>query len=123
MIYCSNCGTKIDDEAYFCPKCGTKTQKGKDAKASYPSDELQDAFYRVGVELERAFTIAAHETQAALKRARDSMQQKTAATAPTATQEGTVVCPKCGAKNIAGSIFCNNCGTRIAPIEESHGSV
>lgn len=111
-MYCSNCGAKIDDEALFCPKCGTKTLKGKEANVSYPSGEIKDAFYRVGIELEKAFTIAAQETRAAIKRARENMQQKPESA--TTTQEGTVVCPKCGTKNFSDSIFCHNCGTRIA---------
>ena len=68
MVYCSNCGEKIDDDAYFCPKCGTKTPKGKASKATYPSDELRDAFYQVGIELEKAFTMAAKETQQHLRK-------------------------------------------------------
>ena len=116
MVYCSNCGEKIPDDALFCPKCGTKTQKGKSANAPYPSDELRDAFYHVGIELERAFNIAAHETHAAIKKARENMQQK-----PASAQQETVVCPSCGTKNLYGAIFCSNCGKRIAPIEESHG--
>jgi ribosomal protein L40E len=115
MVYCSNCGEKLADEAYFCPKCGTKTLKGKEAKTPYPSSELEDAFYKVGLELERAFTIAANETHAALKKASDNFQGKTA------TKQQALVCPKCGSKNPTGAIFCNNCGSRIAPIEESHG--
>jgi ribosomal protein L40E len=122
MVYCSHCGALLAEDAYFCPKCGTKTPLGKTSKVSYPSDELQDAFYRVGTELERAFTIAAHETHAALKKASDSIQQKSASTQSTqSTQEGTVTCPNCGAKNVAGAVFCSNCGKRIAP--EGPGSV
>ena len=49
---------------------------GKTAKVTYPSDELQDAFYQVGMELEKAFTMAAQETQAAFKKVSDNMQQK-----------------------------------------------
>ena len=113
MVYCSNCGAKIDDETFFCPKCGTKTLKGKEANVSYPSDEIRDAFYRVGIELEKAFTIAARETHAAIKRATEDKQQKPASA--TTAQEGTVSCPKCGTKNFSDSIFCNNCGTKIAP--------
>ncbi len=123
LVYCSNCGSKIDDESYFCPKCGAKTQKGKAANANYPTDELKDAFYQVGLELERAFTMAAKETHAAFKRATENMQQKSTSKTATASAPGTLVCPKCGAKNAAGSIFCNSCGTRLTPIEESHGSV
>jgi uncharacterized membrane protein YvbJ len=110
LVYCSKCGEKISDDAYFCPKCGTKTEKGKAANVAYPSDELRDAFYKVGIELERAFNIAARETHAAVQRAGENMKQK------------SVVCPNCKAKNPYGSIFCHSCGTRIAPIEESHGS-
>jgi hypothetical protein len=119
LVYCSNCGSKIDDEAYFCPACGTKTLKGKAAKAAYPADEFRDAFYNIGIELERAFNIAAHETHEAFKRARDNVQQKTAAPA---SPNQTVVCPKCDTKNSADSIFCNNCGNKLASTEESQGS-
>jgi uncharacterized membrane protein YvbJ len=115
MVYCSHCGAQIADDTYFCPKCGTKTAVGKSAKISYPSDELQDAFYRVGTELERAFTMAAQETHAALKKASDNIQQKTSSTQTSqATQEGAVVCPHCGTKNVSGAVFCNTCGKKIA---------
>ena len=120
MVYCSICGEKIADEANFCPKCGTKTPKGKAANVVYPSSELREAFYGVGLELEKAFNMAAKETQAAFQKAKENIQQKP--TPPVA------VCPKCGTKNPGGSIFCNNCGSKItpapaqAPAEEPHGS-
>jgi uncharacterized membrane protein YvbJ len=112
LVYCSNCGAQIDDEALFCSKCGTKTLKGKEANVPYPSDELKDAFYRVGIELEKAFTIAAQETRAAFKRAREDTQENPESAKT--TQEGTVVCSKCGTKNFSDPIFCHNCGTRIS---------
>ena len=117
MVYCSNCGTKMDDNAYFCFKCGTKTQAGKTAKAMYPSDELRDTFYQVGLELEKAFTIAAKETQAAFKKVSENMQQKTAS-----NPQGTVVCSTCGTKNVTGAVFCHNCGGKVASAEEVSGS-
>jgi len=113
MVYCSICGTQIVQDAYFCSKCGTKTQIGKAAKVSYPSGELQDAFYRVGTELERAFTMAAHETHAALKKASENIQQKSAATQN--IQGNTVVCPHCEAKNLSSTIFCSSCGKHLTP--------
>jgi membrane protease subunit (stomatin/prohibitin family) len=115
LPYCVNCGEKIADEANFCPKCGTKTAKGKAANAPYPANELRDAFYSVGIELEKAFNMAARETHAAIQKAKENLQQKPASTE-------TAVCSKCSTKNLSGSIFCNNCGTKIAPIEEPHGS-
>ncbi len=111
MVYCSNCGTKIEDEAYFCYKCGTKTQVGKNAKAMYPSDELRDAFYQVGLELEKAFTTAARETQSAFKKVSENMQQKNA----TSSTQENVVCTSCGTKNGSGTVFCHNCGAKVAP--------
>jgi uncharacterized OB-fold protein len=109
LVYCSNCGEKIADDANFCPKCGTKTPKGRTSNAVYPADELRDVFYSVGIELEKAFNLAAREMHAAIQRARENFQQKP-------VQQQTVACPKCGSKNAPDSIFCNNCGTRIAPI-------
>ena len=111
-VYCSNCGEKIEDGAYFCPKCGTKTPKGKASNATYPSDELRDAFYKVGIELERAFSMAAHETHAAIKKASENMQQKTAS-----NSEETVVCTSCGTKNVSGAVFCHSCGAKVEPTE------
>jgi len=112
LVYCSNCGAQIADDAYFCSKCGTKTQAGKTAKVTYPSDRLEEIFYQLGVELEKALTLAAKETHAALKKASESFQQKSAvAQTEQATQD--IVCPNCGAKNVSGAIFCYNCGKRI----------
>jgi membrane protease subunit (stomatin/prohibitin family) len=117
MVYCSNCGEKMADDAYFCPKCGTKTPKGKASNATYPSDELRDAFYKVGVELERAFSIAARETHQVIKKAGENMQQKTAS-----NPQGTIVCTSCGTKNLSGAVFCHNCGAKVASSEGSQGS-
>jgi ribosomal protein L40E len=92
MVYCSNCGAKLSEEAYFCPKCGVKTQIGVQAKAAYPSEELREAFTRAGLELEKAFTIAARETHAALKKATQNIQQKP-------TPQESKVCTVCETKN------------------------
>jgi ribosomal protein L40E len=117
MVYCSSCGEKIPDDAYFCPKCGTKTPKGKASNVTYPSEELRDAFYKVGIELERAFTMAAHETHQAIKKASDNMQQKTAP-----NPKETVVCSSCGTKNVSGAVFCHSCGAKVASTENPTGS-
>lgn len=120
MVYCSNCGEKIDDNACFCPKCGTKTPAGKASNASYPADELRDAFYKVGIELERAFNMAARETQAAFRKASENMQQKNSPKYSNA--QGSVVCTSCGANNVSGAVFCHSCGSKVASAEASSGS-
>ena len=116
MVNCSNCGEKIADDANFCPKCGTKTAKGRAANVVYPSDELRDAFYSVGIELEKAFNIAARETHAAIKKQKRTVQQK-----PVQPQE-TVACTKCRHKESFWRSFLQQLWTKIAPAEESHGS-
>lgn len=83
----------------------------------YPSDELRDAFYQVGLELEKAFTMAARETQSAFKKVSENMQQKTSAS----STQGPIVCSSCGTKNVSDAIFCNNCGAKVAGAEGSSG--
>jgi len=90
-FYCSNCGAQIADDAYFCSKCGTKTDKGKAAKAIYPSDQLRGAFYQVGIELEKAFNMAARETHSVIQKVKENWQQ----TAP----QQTVTCSKCSQRH------------------------
>ncbi len=118
MVYCSNCGQQLPDDVYFCFKCGTRTPAGKAANAAYPQDELRDAFHRVGIELERAFTIAAEETRQAFKRV---SEKERGSTQSASASQAEVTCPKCGTKNPQGSIFCRNCGARLTPVEESKG--
>jgi ribosomal protein L40E len=107
MSYCSNCGNKLSEDAFFCSKCGTKTPKGAQANVKYPSDELRDAFNNAGLELEKAFTIAAREIQNAFKKARDNINQET-------PKQNMVVCKNCGTENSPNAIFCRNCGNKLS---------
>ena len=111
MAYCSNCGEKISDDTCFCPKCGTKTLRGKASNVPYPSDELREAFYSVGVELEKALNLAAHETQIAFQRVKQNLQREQ-------TRPRKTVCSKCATKNSREAIFCYNCGTKISSTKE-----
>ncbi len=115
MVYCSKCGEKLDDNAYFCFKCGTKTEKAKAAKVQYPADELRDAFSQVGIELEKAFNLAARETQNAIQKVKENWQQKP-------PPLSTVTCTQCTTKNPKDAVYCNSCGTKLTPNEEPHGS-
>jgi uncharacterized membrane protein YvbJ len=107
MAYCSNCGEKTPKDALFCPKCGAKTVKGAEANAKYPSDELREAFTRMGIELEKAFSTAAVEIHAAFKKAAAEMNQKPAG-------QESIVCQNCGAKSQSDAIFCRNCGKKLS---------
>ncbi len=106
MTYCSNCGEKIPDDAFFCPKCGHRTPAGFKANVGAPSEEIREAFNKVSVELEKAFNIAAKEVHQAFKQARTNIQK-------TANKE-PVVCPNCGANNPGDATYCHKCGKKLA---------
>jgi len=107
MAYCSNCGEKLPDDAYFCPKCGTKTALGMQANAPAASDEMRQAFSKMSVEIEKAFTIAAKEIQTAFQTARENVQKS--------MEKEAIVCSNCGTKNPGGSTYCYNCGQKLTP--------
>jgi len=107
MDYCSNCGEKLPKDAYFCPKCGTKTALGIEANAPMASDEMRQAFAKMSTEIEKAFTIAAKEIQTAFQTARENVQKS--------TQKEPIVCSDCGATNPGGSLYCFKCGQKQEP--------
>ena len=111
MVYCSKCGTQIPDDAYFCARCGTKTEAGKTAQADYPTDALRTALYQTGIELEKAFIFAAHEIQTAFNHVNEEMHQKPSQNS--SQQTDIIICTNCGAKNPSDAIFCGCCGKKL----------
>jgi uncharacterized membrane protein YvbJ len=105
MAYCSNCGAKISEDAYFCPKCGTKTIKGAKANVAAPSDEIKEAFTKMSQELEKAFSIAAKEMQTAFQTARENIQKS--------LYKEPITCSNCGEKNSSDASFCFKCGKKL----------
>ena len=105
MAYCSNCGEKIPKDAYFCPKCGTKTSFGMETNAPAPPDELRQAFAIMSTEIEKAFAVAAKEIQNAFQTARENVQ-KSVQTAP-------IECGNCGQTNPSSSVYCFKCGQKL----------
>lgn len=111
MTFCSHCGKSVSDEAYFCPNCGTKTQKGVKDNVKYPTDELREAFNQAGAEIEKAFTIAAHEMSKAFQSIKEEFQNSPQNQQP---PPASVKCSNCGAANPPDAVFCRNCGNKIA---------
>ena len=105
MLYCSNCGEKLSEDALFCSKCGTKTAKGVESNVPGPSDELKAAFAKMSVELEKAFSVAAKEINAAFQTASENIQKS--------LHKEQVTCTSCGEKNPNNAVFCYNCGKRL----------
>jgi uncharacterized membrane protein YvbJ len=107
MVYCHNCGEKLQEDALFCPKCGKKrTQDGSQSNNASTSDEMRDAFSKMSQELEKAFNVAAKEIQQAFQTARANVQKS--------IYGEPIVCPNCGEKNPADSTFCFKCGNKLA---------
>ena len=105
MPYCWKCGTKLNEEANFCPKCGVRTKKGVEAGVSSPLEDLKDSFYKMGQEIEKAFSVAGRELEKAFKTAREEIRE--------ATSRKPIVCPHCGEKNFADARFCFKCGKKL----------
>ena len=105
MAYCSNCGEILTQDALFCPKCGTKTLKGAEANVSNSTDELKEAFTKMGRELDKAFSVAAKEINAAFQTASQNIQKS--------LNKEKIVCPSCGEKNPSNAIYCYNCGKKL----------
>jgi predicted amidophosphoribosyltransferase len=107
MVYCSNCGKEIPQNARFCPNCGTKARI--EPPSATPSDEMREAFTKMSIEMEKAFSIAAKQVQEAFKTAKDNVQ-KTVYREP-------IVCPNCGEKNVANATYCFKCGKNLSETE------
>lgn len=105
MAYCQNCGKKLNEEALFCSKCGTRTAKGVEKNVTRSSDELGAAFAKMSQELEKAFSAAAKEINDAFKTASENIQKS--------LRKEQNLCSNCGEKNPKNAIFCYNCGKRI----------
>lgn len=105
MVFCTNCGEELPENAYFCIKCGVRTKRGKEENVRLPREDWRDAFAQVGKELDEAFTTAAKEIEKAFQTAREEFRK--------ATSRETVVCKHCGEKNSADARFCTGCGKEL----------
>lgn len=105
MEYCHKCGVKLPEDAYFCPKCGLRTQKGVQAGVSTPWEEMAEAFSKMGKEMGKAFSAAAKEMQKAFQEAGRSVKE---------SSSGKLVeCADCGGNNPSTARFCRECGKEL----------
>lgn len=105
MGFCTKCGKEVPEDAYFCPSCGARTLKGKEAGVSAPLDEVRDALSTMGRELEKAFQTAAKEIRGAFETARENVKQSTSIR--------PVICKNCSQKNLSNANFCTKCGKEL----------
>ena len=105
MGFCSKCGKEISDEDNFCSHCGARTKRGAERGVSSPSDEMREAFARMGQEMEKAFQVASKEIQKAFKTARENVKQTHGVE--------MVVCSNCNATSPGDAVFCYKCGKKL----------
>jgi predicted amidophosphoribosyltransferase len=106
MVFCSNCGKDLPEDAYFCPRCAMRTSKGIEAGIATPWEDLKEAFSKMGEEIEKGFTVAGKEMEKAFKTARDKIRE--------ATSKEPTICAKCGEENLSRAKFCYKCGQKLA---------
>ena len=107
MTYCSNCGEKLPENAYFCLRCGLRTRKGAEAGISTQWEDLSATFSKMGAELEKAFTLLGKEMEKAFKSTRDRIKE--------ATSKEIINCPNCKERNQFNAKFCFSCGKKLRP--------
>lgn len=107
MVYCANCGQKLEENYYFCPKCGVKTKAGTTAGVSEPWENLREAFVVAAEQMNKAFAKAAEETRKAFEEARKEVLLHTAS-------RRKIICANCGATNLPESKFCSKCGKSLS---------
>jgi uncharacterized membrane protein YvbJ len=107
MVYCSNCGQKLEETHSYCPKCGLRTRAGVTAGVPEPWEDMKKAFAEAMEEMNKAFAKAAEETRKAFEEARKEIQWH-------AGGRKKLECPSCGAANFLGSKFCTKCGKALS---------
>jgi predicted amidophosphoribosyltransferase len=97
MVYCSNCAESLPEEAYFCLKCGKRTQRGIEAGISPP--------WNWEKQIEQTLSNVAREVEKAVASIRGGINQS--------TQKASVLCSHCGGKNLGSARFCYKCGSEL----------
>ena len=117
MVKCRGCGDEVSDKAYFCPKCGLRTEAGEEAGVKTPTytrpgweRDVETALSNAAKLLDEAFETAkkglrrvADEIEGEVEKARN---RDVRVSAP-------VYCPQCGCKNPSDSKYCTACGKEI----------
>lgn len=97
MVYCPKCAEELPEKAYFCLKCGTRTQKGVEAGVSPP--------WNWENQLEQTLSTVAKEMEKAVESVRESLNKS--------TQKASVSCSMCGNKNLGSAKYCYKCGSEL----------
>lgn len=117
MVKCRGCGDEISENAYFCPRCGLRTEAGEEAGVKTPIStrpgwerDVEKALSNAAKLMDDAFEAA----KKGLQRVADEMEmevEKARNWEP--KRSAPVYCPNCGGKNPSDSQYCTACGKEI----------
>jgi len=117
VVYCTNCGKQVEDDANFCPKCGVRTEKGVREGVASPwiSDprwrqEFDSALQRAGKSIDEGLKVARDSLRDATKRVEEEFQS---AKQDFKERAGPVYCKACGQENTRYARFCIKCGKEL----------
>jgi predicted amidophosphoribosyltransferase len=102
LASCENCGKALAEDDLFCPKCGTRTERGRREKVDFPWEERLE---EVRLEIDKAVNAALKEIHKGLKTASEEIER--------ATRGETVTCSSCKERSPADARFCWACGKRL----------
>lgn len=111
MIYCTNCGKALEDDALFCENCGTKVAAEEPAPAPAPAPEPVPAAEGV---CPQCGEVVAPELSFCPKCGEMiTRKAKKEKPAKPAVKVAECVCPQCGSVVEADGAFCIQCGATL----------
>jgi len=131
MVYCSNCGAVISEDANFCLKCGARTPRGIESGVEpHWKEEMDKALQAAARNIEEGMKKAREYIQEAvrdlgpeLEQARESLREVAEEVGEELRGAGKeirrhtgiapVYCPECGEKSTGYAKFCTKCGKKI----------
>lgn len=113
MVYCSNCGKELNDDANFCNNCGTRTHKGVKEGVTIPWNETE-----IKQDLDVALQKASKAIDEGVKKAKETLKEvaeeldKEIKSAKERVKEKKqpIYCAVCGEENPRSAKYCTKCG-------------
>jgi membrane protease subunit (stomatin/prohibitin family) len=132
MVFCSKCGTELNEETFFCTNCGARTARGDDEGVEpHWKKELEEALQKASKSLDAGFREAMQSLENVARDIKPELEEAKEGLREAAEDVGAGIrgaaerlkgrrrqeylhCSACGKKNIGTAKYCNECGKPIA---------
>ncbi|MBN1682606.1 zinc-ribbon domain-containing protein [Candidatus Bathyarchaeota archaeon] len=112
MVYCSNCGKELNDDANFCTNCGTRTPKGIKEGVTIPWTETE-----IKQDLDKALKKASKAIDEGVKVARETLKEVASELdkeiKSVKEKRRPINCAVCGEENPRSAKYCTKCGNLL----------